>query len=410
MAHTILVTLNNYSLTEIKTIKTFKNINWEDVECLIFHSTIDSDFEIVKELSNLKGKVKKVIYINKNINPLYYCIFTGLDADIYDSEEYLSDNDILKYLVSNYKETGMTMKTASSDLETLAKSIAAISTSNVESLQKLVSNDFWMRTLTTAVSNVDNAIVMSSQININVVEMLEESSKLITNLEKSNEVTSAELANLNKLIYEMERKNLRVSTPHMFTTYNVPVTVPKVLYVKAYGECRYLKSFLMAYQHYLRMSKQYTSKILIAVPNLKLNIHRYRDIGTRLAQDSIDIVNYQASNIYVTHEPKKSIMDAFFNQQNVQIFIMIDLMMGDTLVKGHMVEELTAISGLSDIQRFNLKEHRCIIPVSAKASNILIPHINRYSGSNESTKRSLYFEKCATSFKKIDDIILKDGR
>lgn len=409
MGDTILITLNNYELPTIKCSKSFKNIEWEDVDCFIFHSSSDGDIEIVQELNNLKGKVEKVIYVNKNINPLHYCIFTGLEADIYDTEDYLMDEEVLTYLINDYKNTGMTMKPAGNDLETLARSIATISTSSVESLQKLVSNGFWLKTLNTAVSNVDKEIVRASQININVVDMLTESAKLIEELKESHANTSTEIEKLTGVITDMERKT-RPNTPFMFSTYHVPVTVPRVLYVKAYGHCRYLNSFLLSYQHYLKMDKQYSSKLIFLVPKLKHQMHRFRDVAIRLAPDSLEIVDFNSSSVFVSFEPKKSVMDAFFGQNNVQIFIVVDLMFGDVLVDGHMVKKLDAVSGFSDIQRFNLDGKRCIIPITARSENIQIPHINKYTNSNDATKRSLYFEKCAVSYKKLDNIIIENGR
>lgn len=404
MSNTLLVTTANYTLNEIRAVKSFVNIDWEGVSALIFHSTIDGDLDVIKELTSLKDRVGKVIYINSKINPLYYCIFTGLDADIYDSEDFLADESTLMFLVDSYKETGMTMKSANDDLDTLAKSIATISTSSLDGLQKLLSNEYWTKTLTTAVTNIDHTLARANQININVVDMLTESNKLIKELEESNGKTTEEISKLNNIIQDMERKT-KPSTPFFYASYTVPVNVPNVLHIKSYGECRYLNSFILAYQHYLKMSKQTNAKVLFIMPKLKLLMQKFREVGTRLAPESINIVEYQGSQIFITYEPKKLILDSFFNQKGVELFIVIDLMYGDKLIEGHMVKDYFAVSSTTDITKFNLDLERCIIPISGTTKNIHIPHIKNYLKANDSTRRSMYFDRCATQFASLDETL-----
>lgn len=401
MSSILLITLNTYELPNIRCIKSFKNIDWAGVDCLIFHSTKDSELEAVLELTQIKETVGKVIYINKNINPLYYCIFTGMNADIYDIEDYLMNEETLMFLVDNYKTTGMTVKSPNSDIETLAKCIAALSDSSPDSIHKMVSNTFWVRTLNTAVSNVDIALSRASKINIDIVDMLGETKSLIGSLEMGQESTTRELEKLKSLIAEMDRKE-KPNTPFIYSTYSVPTTVRNVLYIKAVGNCRYLNSFILAYQHYLRMKKQLTSKIIFVYPKLKTLMKRYENI-TRLAMDSIDLVDLGSNNVYVTFEPKNAVMDAFFNQYKVDLFIVVDLMFGDDLVKGYMVKTLYAASGTTDIEKFKLKTEDTILSLIKYQQSITIKHIPKYVGSNESTKRALYFKYCSDSFEVIDN-------
>jgi hypothetical protein len=408
MSSTVLITLNNYDLPDIRCVKSFDNIDWGTVDCLIFHSTTHNEMLIPLELSKIKDRVGKIIYINKSINPLFYCIFTGMNADIYDIEDYLMDKEMLSFLIDSYKSTGMTVKSPSADIETLAKYIAALSTSSFDSIQKMISNGFWLKTLDTAVSNVGTALSRASKININVLDMLGETTKLINTIEASNESTSLELAQLKEVIEDMSKK-ARPNTPFMFSTYSVPVNVQKVLYVKAVGNCRYLNSFLLAYQHYLKMNHSFSSKILFVFPKLKNVMSRYKDIP-RLAMDTIDIMDIGASNIYATYEPKNAIWEAFFDQPKTGVFIVVDLMFGDDLVKGHMVETLYSASGISDLKRFNIKAERTIFCIYNNPGSIQICHISKYHTATESTKRSMYFDHCGDAFKKLDKFILKERR
>lgn len=403
MGDIALVSVDKYEIPGVTCYDSLKNIDFSNVTCLIFHSSKDSEMDTALILSKLKGQVEKVIYINKKINPLYYCIFTGLDADIYDMEESLSDPSVIQFMIDNYKNTGMAIKPPSADVETLAKGIAALSSMNLENLQKLLNNDFWIRTLNTAMTNVDNALTRASQINIDVVEMLGETMSLIQTLERGNEATSRELVKLKQLVYELEKKE-KPNSVFIFHTYHVPVTVKRVLYVRALGYCRYLNSFLLAYQHYLKMNKKLNSKVLFAFPKLKVLMQKYKDIP-RLARDSIGMVDLRSHSYFITYEPQRMVLDEFFNQQYVDLFIVMDGMFGDSLLEGHMVETYYALSGISDLQRFDIPPRKAILSLTAPPDSILIPHINKYVEANEHTRRTMYFDKCSDMFKRLDDVL-----
>ena len=60
----IVVSTNHYDYMNFKCIPSLQNIEWENVECLVFHSTRDNDVDAILELSRAGDCVKKVIYIN----------------------------------------------------------------------------------------------------------------------------------------------------------------------------------------------------------------------------------------------------------------------------------------------------------------------------------------------------------
>lgn len=399
---TLLISINNYEIEGVKCSRTFRNIDWSEISCLIFHSSSDSDLDISLELSNIKGKLEKVIYINKSINPLYWCIFMGLDADIYDSEDYLQDASVLNYLIDNYKNTGMTIKAPDSDVETLAKCIENIASSNMEMVQQMLSNDFWLKTVNTAVTNVGAVIDRANKANIDVVAMIDRAKALIDSLERSQENTTRELEKLKQKIDEVERKE-RPNAVFSYNTYPVPATVQKVLYVRVYSHCRHLNTFLRAYQHYLKMTMQRTSRMLITVPKLKLYMEKYNDIP-RLSPDNVDMINMGASDLYVTYEPKKVVLDRFFSQ-NVNLFIVVDMMFGEPLLKGHMVEEFYSASGVSDIRHFHLDPSRTISPMVSLEGGISLPFIKNFSTFNANVKKAKCFEHFKERYEKLDSVL-----
>ena len=71
-------------------VKSFVNIDWGDVSALIFHSSTDSDLDIMKELTSLKEKVEKVIYINSNVRNMQVSAFLAcvlsVRVDVHESQ------------------------------------------------------------------------------------------------------------------------------------------------------------------------------------------------------------------------------------------------------------------------------------------------------------------------------------
>lgn len=409
MGATVLITLNSYDLPDVQHYDSMKDINWDTVNCLVFNSSKDSDFETIRVLSLIKDRVEKIIYINKEISPLFYCIFTGLEADIYDSEEYLSDGSVLGYLVDSYKSTDMTVKSSSSEIERLTKCISDLSNSDMERVQELLGNAYWLKTLNRAVLNVSSSVVRSDKANVQVVSMLEETMHLIKTLEQAQANTTIEIENLKVLVKETE-KNERHTKHLLYSKYNVPLTTPKVMYIHAVGPCRYLNSFILSYQDYLKMKRQYTSKILFILPNLNAYRKRYNE-APRISMDSIDLLRIEEHDYFITFEPTKTVLDRFFTQKRVGLFIVVDLTFGDPLIAGSMVEKYYAASSAEDIARFNLDMKRTFLTYTGPADGpIIIPHIPKYASQAHSTRKSSYFDAVKTRFVKLDSVLIKDGR
>ena len=412
----IVVSTNRYDYMSFKCIQSLQNVEWEHVECLIFHSTKDNDVDTILELSKAGDYVKKVIYINQQINSLYYGLFAGMEADIYTDEGMLNDEETLSYLVEEYGKTGMTIKAPSMDMETISKFVATVSKENVETLSKLVKNNLWLQTLETSLKSVETALVRTDEANVGMVEMFNKTSEIISALEEGHVRTTEEIEKLSAYLAKVEENNRNNSNNNnmfFFSTFQVPNTIPKVLYIRVYSPCRYLVSFISAYQHYLKMTKQINSKILIAVPKLKQFIKKYEKLP-RLAQDTVmnNTRNLMAQEIFVTTEPKPQILNAFFNMRT-DVYFVIDMMFGDALIQGAKVVSLDALSGVSDIPRFGLKSDRCIVPHIGSNLNIVIPHFSKYntpglanSAADITSKRTKYFEGCKDkSFARIDKLL-----
>lgn len=408
MSSIVLVTTGEFNVEGVATMDSLKGVDELTTDCLVFNSSTDDDLVLALELSRLSDSVKKVIYIGKDISPLHYCLFMGVDADIYDSEDYLTDKETLMFLVDSYKTTGMTLKSPDSDVGILAKAIATLSSRDFDNIQQHLSNTFWLKTLNTAVESVELAFRKSSQVNSDVVAMVKEAGLLVDNLTSEQSNLSHELMSLRELLNDMQ-KLPRANTPFHYPTYNVPYTVQNVMYVRGYSPCRYLNSFILAYQDYLKMHKQRTCKVLFVLPKLKSLMKKYEHIP-RLATDSISMFDFDLSPFYVTFEPKKMVLDSFFSQQNIGLFIVVDLTYSDVLLSGTMVKTFGAVSGLSDVVTFGLDSRTTFMSIVGQADALTIQHIMNYVNGTEQVKKTNYYAKCSKLFESLDATLKIDRR
>ncbi len=406
---TVLVTKENKNLGDIKVINNLMDLDVSSCDCVIYHSSEGTELDLVRCISDLKGKVDKIIYVNNDLEPLPYGLFKGIDADIYDSEDYIEDEDIVNYIVENYKQTGMTIRKPIEDLGLIENGVNAIIDKDSEDVKQLAENELWLDSLTTSIMSLTKEASRSELMSSEMVNLLNSITSFMKDFDNSRHTTEKELQKLKEMVEDYEKS--RPSTPFIYSKYTVPVQVKKVLYIKVYGNCKYLLSFLDAYQHYLKMNARCSSKLLLVLPKLKLHVQKYATTVPRIDSDTLNIINLSESDFYVSFEPKKAVLDAFF-KQNSNLYIVVDMLYGDTLIDGFNVETFNAVSGMSDLDTYKLNAHRIIssmvgLPLDTESINI--PYLVRYREQNEQSKRTAYFDRCEKLFNLLDKVLKIEG-
>lgn len=405
----LVVSREPHSLDGYKTVQTIQGIDWGTVDCLVFNSSVDSDLNVVLELAKATDSVQKFLYVANELNSVFCCIFLGLGADIYSQDEYLSDKDMLDYLVDNYRETGMTDKTPTADIDTLLKFVETLSQQSPDEVAKLVTNDIWLKTLSNAATSISKAIARTDESNSQVVALFQKTSQLFDKLEQSQQKSEEDLQHLRKMLQEAEM-TARPSAPFMFSTYRVPAIAQNVMYIREYGHCQFLHTFILYYQHYLKMTLQRKCKVLFAMPKLKVLMQKYEEFP-RLAPDSINSIDLEsAGDCFVTFEPKQMVLNAFFNI-GAELYIVVDEMFGEPLVDGPTVQGFAAISGISDTTKFRLSNpSRTIAAIAGAKGTLIIPYIREVVNTKSDTQRkALYYKACSQKYEMLDKLFFGGG-
>ena len=407
--------LNYFGKDGITILDSIRGIDWRKYGVLVFNSVKESETETIGELTKIREMDIKIIYIARDISTLWYYIFSGLGSDIYDDIAYLEDFSILEYLIKKYHDNkDMTVKAPTEGAEALEKFLNLFKNSSEDEIIKTINNKLWLQSLNSAVTNIHNSLIKSNSIGTEVMGLVCETNKLIKSLEQGQINTANELITLQKLVQEMQdniaspNSNTGNSLPFIYNKYIVPLTVKNVLYVRVVGTCMHLNSFLIAYQHYLKMRKQYNSKILLMMPKLKLNLKRYQNFSN-LSSDSIGLTGAVNSPIAVTFEPTKNVLDAWFKSGGkTDLYIVVDYLKDSVMIEGHMAHTMYGISSISDLKLFGIKPEKAFIALTGYKENFMIPFISKYRDVPEQTKKSMYYENCKNLFERLDNVLFKN--
>lgn len=401
----VIVTKRKIKISGYEVLSSIKGIKWEGVQGIVFNDSDDDDLTIMLELSRLKDNLSFIIYANNEIKPLYFSLFNGLNADIYSDESCLEDKEILDFIVSKFGKTGFTIPSPKQDFQSLYKNITNILNADSKKSIELLNSDLWKKTVNGSLATVDTALARSNQINSDMVGVLSKAHQYNKELMDNNEAMLRELNSVSETVINTYSRGTNPS-PIIYPCYKVPSSTKKVLYVRMYSQCAYLKSFLLAYQHYIRSTFTLSSRILIILPSLPLYSAKYSDMA-RLASDSIGAIsmdNEQKWGICCTFEPKRSIMEKFFSS-NSDIYFVIDEMYGNELMSGAHVLKYNAVGGIKDLDRFNLDASRTFFSVSGAENGLIIPHIKDYRDGSDTVRRTKYFNSCSDLFKRLNGIL-----
>jgi len=400
----LLVTTGDYKLKGFTVVKTLKGVDWSGIEGLIFNSSEDDDLTVYSEIVKVKNSLKFIIYINSDVKPIFFSLFSGINGDIYNNSDLLGDETIVDFMITKYGQTGLTIKSSAQDFESLNKSLKKVLNAEETDVHNFVKNRLWKKTVCEALATVDSSLARADQINNDMVQIIGQAKDQADKLMETNQEINDQLVSMQETMSEFS--NGVTTTPMFYTAYKVSAATKRVLSVKCYSHCNYLVSFLIAYQKYLKQSLGVDSRILLVLPNLPIFVSRYKELP-RLATETLGVMQNLNRDLYCTFEPKREVMKRFFEGNNM-IYIVVDEMYSNAIVSsGAKVEKFYAVSGGSDISRFDLKPERTFFPVVGLEEGFVIPYIQDYNTKYPGmpAKLQAYYTGCRKLYDRLDKIL-----
>jgi hypothetical protein len=174
----------------------------------------------------------------------------------------------------------------------------------------------------------------------------------------------------------------------------------KVLLVRELSPCRYLTSYIMGFKNYINLVQNRRVKLIICYAKSSGISKKYNDF-TSITSESKGKKELYTSDMIATNTPNNDVMNELMHQKD-EIIIVVDRLYGSQpILKKNNVTTINAVSGLSDLSRYNVKPQDCIFTITRHQDNFYcIPHMKGYPLDGD-TRRAQYMQVCQESYEKL---------
>lgn len=378
-------------------------VTLDGVSCLILHSFTEEDFEVGITLSELAKKgVKRFAYVSEDISLVVKMLISGLDGLIEDADFYFENEEDLDALLDDF----FSSKDNNSDLSATTEIIT-------EFLKGFANNDDKVKSpvFLEQVNDAVNALVVTNTENEVAIRDMSKAtvdtfrhvSSTINAMEEQRNLLEEQLASFEQSLQNQTRSTVRVDsgTVWVFPTYNY-MGKSKILYIREYAPCRYLTSFVLAYANYVNYNLAKKCKVVFIHARGQGVSKRYSQGFTCITQESEGNKSLYTNPIIATNNPKKCVMDELTHTGEPLIIIVDRLYGGDSIISGQRITRLNAVSGVSDLKRFNLSVEETLFPIIKVPNSFgTISHMMKYP-HDERTRLSKYYETMKELFEQIN--------
>lgn len=377
-----------------------------NIDFLVYNKSNESSQEKVESLNILKDRVKHVLYIcnEKETDLALKMIVLGLNGKYIDDEFFLESAEELNNIT--------------------------LSLDNINELVELggtnVLSDFLERYLRDGSSEksfnknylsvVKQAVVQLqeefSQSKLELIKMSESATDLFATTSEVISSAKKEKEKLQSIVQDMtvkleEKPSRRVSVPSGGSSvlFYPQIQYPKertIIRIKEIGSVRFLTSWVLGLRIYLESIKNIRPKVIIVEP-VGGNIEDKYSEYSWVKQSTKRVKANYYSNVVFTNCPSKEVMTTMLDDGDYDTFIVVDR---TTSSKEHILNSKGspvkyAISGLSVIKKFGLKENLCFSTCTEIPKTMFVIPVYIDYPIDRSARERLYLSNSAKSFDKI---------
>lgn len=391
----ILSTTLEDNYTDFVVVSTLEKVKaLKGVSTLILHNFEESTFEVGVFISEAyRNGIKKFYYINEHPDDALYASFAGVKGEVLEDEFYFEDEEELKALLEEESESETALAEVSTNI--IKDFIEGFSRS-----EERIKAPVYLQQVTNALDELQNLTqVQASQINTmgtTALGVFQKADSLITNMAEQKAVLEQQLKKLKDSVPSQNSSRSAFGGNILYFPSYKYVGGAKVLLVREVSPCRYLTSFLLAYENYLHYELGKKVKIIF-VHQKAIGVAKKYSEFTSITQESMGMSSlYQAEQI-ATNNPKTEVMRKLFSEKD-DVFIVVDRLYGtQDIVVGTRVTHLYACSGVSDLKRYNIKPQDTIFSVTGvKDARIVIPTFKGYPADKD-RRHAAYLQLCLKS-------------
>ena len=376
-----------------------------DVDCVIIHDFTDTEFNAGICLTNLHTKcnINNFIYISSQPLLTIKMMVDGLGGIYLEDEFYLDEEEELNVVVEDLLDNqSYDLMTTGTDIDVITDFLESFARGDSK-----INAPIYIENVNTAVSNLarsnEKQLCAIKDMGSTAVETFKRASDVISKLAEKNKELKDKLLEIENL----RADNIRTSPRDnfgggvsFFQTYNYTRSAT-VLLIREYSPCRFLTSFVRGYYNHIHLELNKKVKLIFIHQKGKCVTQKYDGFATSILQESMQSEDLYTHPIIATNNPKKSVMEKLMTQ-NDEVIIIVDRLYGQDDIVSARVTKVNAVSGFSDIARFNLECENTIFTMSSpKDCLCCIPVIKNYPQDVES-RFAMYSKNCKEAYLALD--------
>lgn len=393
-------------------------LDMENVDCVILHSYSDNDVIFASAIADIRKKFScNFFYITSQPKAVVVLLLNGIQGIIIEDDFYYENEADLDDLLESYgvNSTSLAVSDTQSSLSIVRDFVASYARG-----EERCSLPYFIQQTNLALTELESVIgrqeLQIQEMGSSAIEVFKRASGYITALEEKNKVFSQQLESLTQQS-NAPRRQFGAGGISFFPTvkYN-PSPTKKVLVIREFSPCKYLTSFILSYQTYLKTMKNKRVKVVFTVQKGKLIYTKYSsDMFSFISQESVAKNELYGRDIIVTNAPQNQVLTKIIDTGTYDIVIVVDrLYGGDVILNGNGVKHLAAVGGSSDLSRFKLNPRSCIFShIDYQGSFLTIPTISKYPPASAIDMRvSAYAQMCNMQklYDKMDNFIEVNAR
>lgn len=395
----VVVTTNtNRQYSNYRVLKTLHDVTkLSEVEYVIVNTYSDADISLGSIVSELRKKFNcHFFYITAEPRAVMQLLLNGVSGIYLEDEFYLDDEVELDCLIDSYQNdcTDLVVSDTQSNLTIVKNFMTAYARG-----EECCSLPYYISQTNYALAELEAESMRKDlqikEMGTSALEVFERASGYIAQLEKSSKLASQQLAELTRRT-ETPRSRFGGITYFPTVKYNPPPT-KKVIVVKEYSPCRYLTSFLLSYMNYLKIMRNKRVKLIFTVQKGVLIYTKYSsDIFTFISQESIGKTNLYENEIIATNVPMSNSLINMVSSGSYDVIIVVDRLYGEVILQGNNIKQISAVSGETDLKRYNLNPRNCIFSHITYPNELVhIPTIKGYPPATARDRRvAIYSQIC----------------
>lgn len=376
------------------------------IEFLVFHKSSETQEQKVEYLSELKDRVKTIIYIRDReyVDNAVQMIVLGSEGKYIDDEFFLESSDELNNLVTNLNEV--------TDIVQMGGT--SVVSDFFNRYLRGGKSDFNQGYLTVVKQAVETMLADYHRKDIELLKMSTTATEIFANSTEIIHRVRSEQQKLKEAVDKIEASK----ESNNFGGYSIGglpsvVFFPKVSFIKEkniirikeIGSCMYLTSFMLGFRVYLEHICCLRPKLIIIEP-VGVQYERKYEGYSWVTQKNQKTMQGYYNNVVFTNYPSKEVLTRLLEDSDYNTFVVIDRLKtsNEHILNSKGAPIKYVVSGSSVIKKFSLNKSNCFSIIrSVHGSMFTVPAFPDYP-MEPAQREQMYLRVCSDYYNKLNTV------